>query len=99
MFHHLLVPIDLGERNDRQLRAALTLAEQSRSRVTLLHVIQHIRSIPAGELRSFYGRIEKSAGRAVERAARRFAAAGLPVRTLVVIGEPSCEVVRVAARR
>jgi nucleotide-binding universal stress UspA family protein len=99
MFHHLLVPIDLSERNDRQLGAALALAEQGRSRVTLLHVIQHVRSIPAGELRSFYRQIERSSVRALDRAARRFAATGLLVRRLVVVGDPPRDIVRVAARR
>jgi universal stress protein A len=98
MFDHLLVPIDLSERNERQLRAALALAEGRRSRVTLLHVIHRVPNIPAQELRAFYGRLEKVSRRRLERAATRFAATGTPVRTLVLVGDPPREIVRVATR-
>lgn len=99
MFAHLLVPIDLSERNERQLRAARVLAERQRSRVTLLHVIQRVGNLPAGELRPFYDRLEKASRRQLARAAKRLAAAGVPVRTLVLVGDPPREIVRVAARR
>ena len=42
MFKHLLVPLDLSDRNARLLRIALSLARQSGARVTLLHVVDRI---------------------------------------------------------
>jgi nucleotide-binding universal stress UspA family protein len=93
------VPIDLSERNERQLRAARALAERGAARVTLLHVIQQVRHLPAAELCPFYTRLENASRRRLARAAKRFAAAGAPVRTLVRVGDPPREIVRVAARR
>jgi nucleotide-binding universal stress UspA family protein len=40
-FHHLLVPLDGSQLTEVVLPAAVTLASRSRSRVTLLHVIEH----------------------------------------------------------
>jgi nucleotide-binding universal stress UspA family protein len=92
------VPIDLSERNERQLRAASVLAERGRARVTLLHVIEQVRHLPVAELRPFYVRLENASRRRLAVAAKQFAA-GAPVRTLVRVGDPSREIVRVAARR
>jgi nucleotide-binding universal stress UspA family protein len=99
MFDHLLVPVDLGEGNERQLRAALALARGKRSRVTLLHVIQRVPKIPARELRAFYERLARASRRRLARVQTRLASAGLPVHTLVLVGDPAGEIVRVAARR
>jgi nucleotide-binding universal stress UspA family protein len=98
-FAHLLVPIDLSEQNERQLRAARALVEWGHARVTLLHVIQQVRHLRAAELRPFYARLENASRRQLARAAKRFADAGAPVRTLVRVGDPPREIVRVAARR
>jgi hypothetical protein len=48
LFKHILVPIDLSDRNERILRLAVGLARIKQSRVTLLHVIQAIAGIAAG---------------------------------------------------
>ena len=98
-FTHILVPIDLSDRNERTLETALALARGSPARVTLLHVIHRVTGLPLVELRSFYARIEKTARPRLDRAARRFADAGLRVRTEVLVGEPTREIVRSAARR
>jgi hypothetical protein len=42
MFKHILVPLDLSDRNERILRLAVGLARIKQGRVTLLHVIQGI---------------------------------------------------------
>jgi nucleotide-binding universal stress UspA family protein len=99
MFAHLLVPLDLGEGNERQLRAALALGRGPRTRVTLLHVIQRVPRIPARELRAFYERLARTSRRRLARVEARLAAAGLAVRVLVLVGDPPGEIVRVAARR
>jgi nucleotide-binding universal stress UspA family protein len=99
VFDHLLVPLDLGEGNELQLRAALALAQGKRARVTLLHVIQRVPKIPARELRTFYERLTRASRRRLARAETRFTTAGLPVRTLVLVGDPPREIVRVADQR
>jgi nucleotide-binding universal stress UspA family protein len=99
MFDHLLVPLDLGEGNERQVRAVLALGRGTPARVTLLHVIQRVPKIPAGELRAFYARLARTSRRRLARVQARLAAAGLAARTLVLVGDPPGEIVRVATRR
>jgi nucleotide-binding universal stress UspA family protein len=94
MFKHILVPIDLSDKNARTLRTALMLATQNRARVTLLHVVQHVANIPLGEMRPFYRRLVATSRRRLAQAARPFAAKGLSVRMEVLVGEPAREVVR-----
>ena len=60
MFTHILVPIDLGDRNARALRTALELARRSRTRVTLLHVVQSVPNLPPAEF-SAEGRLDRDA--------------------------------------
>ena len=66
-FKHVLVPIDLSDRNTRLLGTALALAEASAARVTLLHVIQRIAHVRASELRGFYARLERASARKLDR--------------------------------
>jgi nucleotide-binding universal stress UspA family protein len=99
MFKHILVPIDLTDRNERTLRIAVGLARIKRSRVTLLHVIQAIAGESTRELRNFYKTLEQRSQRRLIRAAKRFVDAEVPVRTLVVIGEPAREIIRAAVAR
>jgi nucleotide-binding universal stress UspA family protein len=76
---------------------ALGLAARNGARVTLLHVIQRIEHVPMAELRGFYREIDGKARRALARAARRFVAAQVDVRPVVLTGDPSREIVRWAA--
>jgi nucleotide-binding universal stress UspA family protein len=98
MFKHLLVPIDLSDRNARTLRTALELARLCRARVTLLHVVHRIEDVPFDELQGFYQRLVRISERKLGRAAKPFAGKGVPVSAEVCIGEPAGEIVRAAAR-
>ena len=98
-FKHVLVPIDLSDRNACLLGMALTLAETSGARVTLLHVIQRIAHVRASELGGFYARLERASARKLQRAARPFLDKRLTVRTVVRLGDPPLEIVRLALRR
>ncbi len=98
MFTHILVPIDLGNRNARLLRIALAVAVASGARVTLLHVIQSIAKLPAGELKGFFRRLSKLSTRKLERAAATFERRGLRVRRQVSVGDPPREIIRAAMR-
>ena len=99
MFKHILVPIDLSDRNARTLRAALDLAISNRARVTLLYVVHHVAKIPFKEMQAFYQGLVATSKRRLARAAAPFVAKGLAVRSEVLIGEPAREIVRVAAAR
>jgi universal stress protein A len=99
VFKRILVPIDLSDRNTRTLDVALELARQNGALVTLCHVIQSVRDIPSAELRKFYRRLEATSAATLSRVAKRFTAREIPVNTVVCIGEPAREIVRVAAGR
>jgi len=94
MFAHILIPIDLSERNTRALQTALALAEQNRARVTLLHVVQEVEGIRPREMRPFYDRLLETSRRRLADAARAFVVSGLSVRMRVVVGDPAREIVR-----
>ena len=98
-FKHVLVPIDLSDRNARLLGVALALAEPHRAAVTLVHVIHRIARVPVAELRGFYGGLRNTSAVKLERAARPFREKGLRVRTVVRLGDPPLEIVRLALRR
>jgi nucleotide-binding universal stress UspA family protein len=98
MFARILVPIDLSDRNARPLKVALALAGQTQASVTLFHVVQQVPRLMPGEMRAFYERLLKASRQKLSRAAKSFAAKGIPVRCEVCVGEPAREVVRAAAR-
>jgi nucleotide-binding universal stress UspA family protein len=99
MFKHILVPIDLSDRNERTLRIAVELARIKQSRVTLLHVIQGIAGVSTRELRNFYKTLEQRSQRSLTRAAKRFVDAEVAVRAIVVIGDPAREIIKAATAR
>jgi nucleotide-binding universal stress UspA family protein len=99
MFRHMLVPIDLSDRNERLLDVSLWLARRGGARVTLLHVVHRIAHASRGELRAFYRRLEERSRRKLEGVARRFTAEGVPVRTVVIIGDPALEIARATVAR
>jgi nucleotide-binding universal stress UspA family protein len=99
MFRHILVPIDLSDRNTRALRTARDVATKSGARVTLLHVVQHVPNISIREMRPFYARLVAASRRKLERAAEPLAGQGLSVRSEVVIGDPAQQIVRLALAR
>jgi nucleotide-binding universal stress UspA family protein len=92
-------PRDEGHGNARTLAVAAALAGPVRARVTLLHVVHRIRHIAAGELTSFYRRLEAVSRHRLQRVARPLVARGLQVRTEVIVGEPAAAIVAAAARR
>ena len=59
MFDHVLVPVDLTDRNRRALEAASRLAGED-GEVTLLHVIETL-DLPFDELEDFYQRLHDRA--------------------------------------
>jgi universal stress protein A len=99
VFKHLLVPIDLSDQNTRLLDVALSLARSNEARVTLLHVVHRIAHASLREFQGLYRELRRKSHRKLDAVERRFAAAGVPVRTAVIIGEPASEIVRASGTR
>ena len=98
LFRHVMVPVDLSDRNERALRAALALAREAGSRVTLFHVIQRVAGLAPGELEEFYRLLVQRSERKLREVARAFTGKGVAVSTQVRIGEPAAEIVRATLR-
>ena len=98
LFRHVMVPVDLRDRNERALRAALALAREAGSRVTLFHVIQRVAGLAPGELEEFYRLLVQRSERKLRQVARAFTGKGVAVSTQVRIGEPAAEIVRATLR-
>jgi nucleotide-binding universal stress UspA family protein len=95
LFRHVMVPVDLSDRNERALRAALALAREAGSRVTLFHVIP---GLAPGELEEFYRLLVERSERKLREVARAFTSKGVAVSTQVRTGEPAAEIVRATLR-
>ncbi len=96
MFQHILVPVDCTDKNQRALDAALKIAGQNRSKVTLLHVIETIENIPFGELKSFYQRLEKAAQEKLQAFATKFLDQGIEVQQKIAYGKRADEIVKIS---
>jgi universal stress protein A len=99
VFRHLLVPLDLSDRNEHVLRTAFDLAAATSARVTLLHVVTQVRGIPQAELRTFYDQLEARAKARLGAVMRKYAQPGMDVRPLTVVGEPARDIIRWAERQ
>ena len=98
LFRHVLVPVDLSQRNERALGTALALAAEWRSHVTLFHVIQRVAGLVPDELEPFYRKLVERSARQLRRAALPFTGQGIDARTEVRVGEPATEIVRATLR-
>ena len=98
LFRHVMVAVDLSQRNERPLETALGLATEWGSRVTLCHVIQRVPGLAPGELGAFYRTLVARSERQLRQAARPFTDRALEARTEVRVGEPATEIVRAALR-
>lgn len=98
MFKHILVPIDLSDRNESALRTAFELAASAGARVSLLHVITRISGIPLVELEGFYRQLETKAHAQLRATLRKHALPGTDAREVVLIGDPARDIVRWAER-
>lgn len=99
VFRHVLVPIDLSDRQHRVLEVARGIAAAAGARITLLHVVQRIEGIPPRELATFYERLEAKARRRLEQGVRQLAASGIRASLSLLVGDPAVEILREARRR
>jgi len=77
MFQHVLVPVDLTDRNRRALDTASRLAGEA-GEVTLLHVIETL-DLPFDELEDFYQRLHDRAHEGMDQMAEPLSVSGLTV--------------------
>ena len=77
MFDHVLVPVDLTDRNRRALEAAARLAGED-GEVTLLHVIETL-DLPFDELEDFYQRLHDRAQVEMDQMADPLSVSGVTV--------------------
>jgi universal stress protein A len=95
-FRHILVPTDLTSRTDKSLQLAGQLASRAGGRLTLIHVIETIQGLTPQEVRSFYDRLERKAGQAMEALTRR-APQDVPAPSRVLVrGRRAEEIVKYA---
>jgi len=97
MFRNLLIPVDLTPKNDKAVREAIDLAQASKGKITLLHVIETIEDAPFEELESFYKRLEESAFERMEKVGTAVRDAGVACTQQVIYGKRAKEIVRFAA--
>jgi universal stress protein F len=93
MFKNVCVPVDLADRHERVLSAALRLLEPGGS-VTLLHVIELIPGLDEAEERGFYDRLEASARGSMTTLGERLEGEGIAWQSEVVYGNRAREIVR-----
>jgi universal stress protein A len=97
MFQRILIPLDFTNKNLRALEVALKLAQQNRSDVTLLHVIELIEHLPKEELQGFYQKLEGAARERMNFPASMFLAKDLVVDSVIVYGRRADEIATFAA--
>ena len=97
MFRRILIPLDFTDKNVRALEVALDLAQQNRSSVALLHVIEIVEHVPMEELRDFYRKLEDAARERMNFPAGMFLEKDLVVDAEIVYGRRAEEIVRYAA--
>jgi universal stress protein A len=96
MFQRILIPADLSERNRVAVDIAHELAKQSAARIILIHVIETIEYISYGELRDFYGRLERSAREGMKELSEGFTEDGIEAETVIVFGKRHDEIIKYA---
>jgi nucleotide-binding universal stress UspA family protein len=96
MFQKILVPVDLTDAHQPALDIAARLAQGGAGAVTLLHVIEVISEVWAGEDRDFYDRLEHKARDHLARLGHALRERAVPGREEVVFGNRAPEIVRYA---
>lgn len=96
MFQHILVPLDFTQKNAAALEAARRLAQQNRSRVTLLHVIETIEYAEDEEIEAFYDTLRERVAAELNACGESFRDAGVPIDELIVLGKAGRGIVEYA---
>lgn len=95
MFGRILLPVDLTERNESVLNAALELAADSGTLI-FLHVIETIADAPFEDMQDFYQRLEEKAQSVMSSMSGKVATEDIAVKSHVVYGRRAAEIVSFA---
>jgi len=95
MFDRILLPVDLSDRNNAALQAAIDLANPGAT-ITLLHVIETIRGVEFQELDDFYQDLSAKAEGVMESWCSHASAPGLELSRAIVYGRRDREILAFA---
>lgn len=99
MFHEILVPVDLSEKNREAIERALALGAPGGGRVVLLHVIETLQDVAFEEAEDFYRSLEKRARERLDAWQAEFGDRGCAVESEIVFGHRAREIVNRARQR
>jgi nucleotide-binding universal stress UspA family protein len=94
VFHRIMVPVDLTNRNIPALEIAMKIALQNRASVTLLHVVETLEASSFDEFNKFYQKLEKLARDKLDRLAEEFVEKGVVVHQEVIYGKRAEQIVK-----
>lgn len=94
MYKKILLPLDLTDKHEPAVHAAVEFAKGAGGSVTLLHVIELIPGLPRDEDRDFYDRLERRAKAHLDKISKQLAAQKIDHRQVVVFGHRLEETVR-----
>jgi universal stress protein A len=94
-FRHIVVPTDLTDRTERAVELSFKLSG-SRSRLTLLHVVQTVPGLPFNDLRPSYEKLRDRAARKMAAIVKRVTPSGVGVDIKIVYGPRAETIVKTA---
>lgn len=94
MYKRILMPVDLADKHQSAIEAALGLARQNDAEVVLLHVIQTIEGVPEDD--ELYDKLEAASREHLRVFSERFERAGVRSRWEIAFGADSAEILRYA---
>lgn len=87
VYQNILITLDCSDVDDTIVRHILSLAQSEQASVVLVHVV-HSHTLDQDRI------LKEKADLSIERHRQQFAAAGIPVTTKLLSGEPEAELVR-----
>lgn len=100
MFDHILVPLDLSDKDARAVKAATELARLHGSHLHLLHVVETLADSADGpELQEFYDNLAAKAETSLQHWEDQLSKAGVACSREVIVGRRAPEITRYASEQ
>jgi nucleotide-binding universal stress UspA family protein len=96
MFRHILIPVDLSERNKRAIDFSVNLAILSQAQITLLHVIELIDGATFDEFADFYRTLHQQAETKIHDLMAPHRDTTIPISFQLLYGDRTREILRFA---
>jgi nucleotide-binding universal stress UspA family protein len=96
VFHRIMVPVDLTNRNIPAIQIATKLALQNHASMTLLHVIETLEGSSFDEFNKFYKALERHARDKLEGLAEECVSQGVVVHQEILYGKRAEQIVQFA---